>query len=196
MSTQLDIDTQLPYNGVSTLKVTTAKEAQPILSKQKATPTQEARQVIQGHIYETLKDLPRSAKRGKLVKTLSKRYGLSTVTINRYFRNEAERLVHERRIGAPAPEAPAPAPDVPGATPEGMDSAQEYIKAIGGLSVDNFGHADPSWPWEGANVQIEQMTNNEVVIHLTVTISQEQMIDTILGLMTKSNRGFHTKLIG
>lgn len=164
------------------------------MSTKKATPTQATRQIIQGHVYDTLKEMPkRSAKRSKLVKSLAKRYKLATVTINKYFRCEAERLENEITFVEIPDTDVEYAPDTP---PEGLSSAQEYVKAIGGISVDNFGHADPTWPWEGANLQIEQFEDNKVVIHMTVTISQEQMIETVLGLMNKSNIGFHSKLIG
>ena len=173
-------------------------------TESKETPIQRARGIVQRAIYDSMKDMVKgTAKRGKEVIKLAKRYKLARVTVNKYFRQEEQRIA---TAIAEFEATPNLEPEIefedtdfeytPNVPPEGLKDAAEYVRRIGGVTVDNFGHEDPTWPWEGANVQIEQMENNEVVIHMTVTISQEQMIETVLGLMTKSNIGFTSKLIG
>jgi hypothetical protein len=173
-------------------------------TESKETPIQRARGIVQRAIYESMKDMVKgTAKRGKVVIQLAKRYKIARVTVNKYFRQEELRIATAIAEFEATPNLEPEiefedtdfeyAPNVP---PEGLKDAAEYVRRVGGFKVDNFGTGDATWPWEGASVEIEQMTNNEVVIHMTVTISQEQMIETVLGLMTKSNIGFTSKLIG
>ena len=175
------------------------------------TPEQRKRFKRINIIFNAVKDLGFGSLRAGIIQQYAKSWGLSTITVNKYVRygkqmeEEAQaqkiELGNDGSMGTIGKVVVEEVLDTdfefePPTPPEGLKTAQEYVKAIGGLTVDNFGYADPTWPWEGASVQIEQMTNNEVVIHMTVTISQEQMIETVLGLMTKSNIGFSSKLIG
>ena len=185
-------------------------------TQSKATPIQNARAIVRRAVYESMKDMVKgTTKRGKMVQTLAKRYKIAAVTVNKYFRIEELRVAEEAKYPTlgidlmmcrqgEKQEAPISFEEIdaddfeytPSKPPEGLKDAAEYVRRVGGFKVDNFGTGDATWPWEGASVEIEQMTNNEVVIHMTVTISQEQMIETVLGLMTKSNIGFTSKLIG
>ena len=177
--------------------------------KNTGTPEQKKRFKRIDTIYKAVKDLGYGSLRAGIIQQYAKSWKLATVTVNKYARYgeqmAEEALEREQQndgsmgmMGKVVIEE-ALEPDFeyePSTPPEGLSTAEEYIKSIGGGSVDNFGHADPTWPWEGANLQIEQFENNKVVIHMTVTISQEQMIETVLGLMNKSNIGFSSKLIG
>ena len=179
--------------------------------KNTGTPEQKKRFKRIDTIYKAVKDLGYGSLRAGIIQQYAKSWKLATVTVNKYARYgeqmAEEALEREQQndgsmgmMGKVVIEE-ALEPDFeyePSTPPEGLSTAEEYIKSIGGVSVDNFGHADPTWPWEGlsgASIQIEQM-ERDVVIHMTVTISQEEMVDTILGLMTKSNIGFTSKLIG
>ena len=174
----------------------------------KQSPIQRDRQIIRTAVYDAMKDMVKgTTSRGKMVLILAKRHKIAPVTVNKYFRSEELRLAELAQMptlgqdlmhGKQESINDYDFEEVTDSPSEGLETAQDYVKAIGGVTVDNFGHSDPTWPWEGlsgASIQIEQM-ERDVVIHMTVTISQEEMGDTILGLMTKSNVGFTSKLIG
>ena len=168
------------------------------------TPEQKKRFKRIDTIYNAVKDLGYGSLRAGIIQQYAKSWKLATVTVNKYARygeQMAEEALERKQQNDGSMGMMSKVvieEDMPSTAPEGLQEAQEFVESIGGVTVDNFGHADPTWPWEGlsgASIQIEQM-ERDVVIHMTVTISQEEMVDTILGLMTKSNIGFTSKLIG
>ena len=140
-----------------------------------ATPIQKQRASVQLAVWEALKDLPNGAKRGKMVRTLAKRYKLATVTINKYFRYEVDR---QQALA----DAEATKEDIilgqeyesPKEESIGSKEASEWIKTIGGFNYN--------LPNEASFV-IEQMTANEITIHLTLTVPTTRFAEVILGLL-------------